>query len=626
MCGIAGFIGTGSPDDIRAMTDAIAHRGPDGDGFYCDPDSPVFLGHRRLAIVDLDHGQQPMWDGAGDVGIVFNGEIYNHAALRRELEACGHRFATSHSDTEVLIHGWKEWGRDLPARLNGMFAFAIWDRRRKLLFLARDRFGEKPLFWSRTGDLFMFASELGAFRAHPSFRAEIDTTAVAKLFGYGFIPSPGCIYRNCEKLVAGHWLEFHVQTDEVRRGAYWRFSIEPSPNPPSEAEAAEHLQMLLRQAVQARLMSDVPLGVFLSGGVDSSAVAALAAETTRINTFSVGFVEKSYDESPFARAMAQAVGSDHREELLTTDEARDLASHVLSRLDEPMADPSILPTFLLCRFTSRHVKVALSGDGGDELFAGYDTFAAIGPASLYNRLVPQPLHHGFVKLAEALPRSSRNMSLDFKIRRALAGAAAQPAEWNPRWLGPLSPEAVSEVLRIPMSADELYSEAIEAWDSSASDNPIDRTLEFYTRFYLQDGILTKVDRASMMNGLEARAVFLDAEIADFVRKLPAHYKYRRGMRKILLKRALDGTVPDEILNRKKKGFGVPIKDWLADLPAAATAAAAPTADFSSVSRRASDHLSGKADHRLFLWAWCVLQHHRMAPAPAREHSDERSAP
>lgn len=612
MCGIAGFVGSGSRNDIRAMTDALAHRGPDGAGAYEDPALPLHLGHTRLAIVDLAHGEQPMWDSAREVGVVFNGEIYNHVELRRELQRAGHAFATDHSDTEVLIHGWKEWGRDLPVRLNGMFAFAIWDRPRKRLFLARDRFGEKPLYWARSPDLFIFASELGALRAHSAFRAVIDPRAVAKFFGYGFIPAPMSLYRDCHKLPAGHWLEMQPETGVLQTGAYWRFRIEPAAQPPSEEEAAEHLQMLLRKAVELRLMSDVPLGVFLSGGIDSSAVAALASRKTRINTYSVGFAEKSYDETPYARMMARVIGSNHHEERLTMDEARDLAPHVLGRLDEPIADPSILPTFLLCRFTSRHVKVALSGDGGDELFAGYDTFAAIGPTHLYNRLVPQPMHRWLVRLAERIPQSSRNMSLDFKIRRALAGAAAQPAEWNPRWLGPLPPEDVEEVLQMPIAADDLYSEAIAAWQSSASDDPIDRTLEFYTRFYLQDDILPKVDRASMMNGLEARAVFLDTDIAEFVRKLPAGYKYRRGMRKILLKRSLAGILPDEILNRPKKGFGVPIKDWLADLPAAAPAKPVPMANFTAVSRRASEHLSGRTDHRLFLWAWCALQHHDMA--------------
>jgi asparagine synthase (glutamine-hydrolysing) len=616
MCGIAGFVGAGSLDDIRAMTSAIAHRGPDGEGAYHDPEWPVFLGHRRLAIVDLAHGEQPMWDADGEVGVVFNGEIYNHAELRAELQQAGHRFQTDHSDTEVLVHGWKEWGRELPGRLNGMFAFAIWDRRTKRMFLARDRFGEKPLYWGLSGGTFLFASELAALRGHAGFEPQIDPLALAKYFAYGFIPAPNALYKGCAKLPAGHWLELDVTSGERRTGAYWRFSVEPVPSPPGEDEAAEELQGLIRTATRIRLMSDVPLGVFLSGGVDSSAIAHFAAQEQPISTFSIGFAEKSFDESPHARRMAAHLGSDHHEQMLTTDEARALAGEVLSRLDEPMSDPSILPTYLLSRFTARHVKVALSGDGGDELFAGYDTFAAIGPAGHYNRLVPGPLHRMLAGAVELMPKSSRNMSLDFKLRRALAGAAARPSEWNPRWLGPLSPEAIGHVLNTNFTAEELYSEAIEAWDGASSPDPIDRTLEFYTRFYLQDDILTKVDRASMMNGLETRAVFLDPDIAEFVRKLPSDFKFRRGMRKRLLKRSLAGLVPDDILHRAKKGFGIPIKDWLRDMPPAGPAAAAPGANMQAVSAMSAAHMAGKADHRLFLWAWCVLQHHALGqPVP-----------
>jgi asparagine synthase (glutamine-hydrolysing) len=612
MCGIAGFIGAGTLDDIRAMTDAVAHRGPDGEGQWKDPMLPVFLGHRRLAIVDLSHGDQPMWDKAGEVGVVFNGEIYNHVPLRAELERLGHQFMSDHSDTEVLVHGWKEWGRALPEKLNGMFAFAIWDRRSRQIFLARDRFGEKPLYVARAGALFLFASELSALRAHSGFKAEIDPLALAKYFAHCFIPAPNALYRGARKLPAGHWLELDVDSGREETGVYWRFSIEPDAAPPSEDEAAEELQGLLREATRIRLMSDVPLGVFLSGGVDSSAIAHFASEAQKISTFSVGFVEKSFDESAYARQMSARLGTDHHEQILTTDEARALAGEVLSRLDEPMADPSILPTYLLSRFTSRHVKVALSGDGGDELFAGYDTFAAIGPAGFYNRLVPGPLHRMLAGMVELMPKSSRNMSLDFKLRRALAGVSAPPSQWNPRWLGPLSPDVVGEVLNTSFSAEEIFSETIDAWQSAASPDPIDRTLEFYTRFYLQDDILTKVDRASMMNGLETRAVFLDPEIAEFVRKLPSDFKFRGGMRKRLLKRALAGLVPDSILHRPKKGFGIPIKDWLRDMPTAGPATAAPGANMALVTSMSRAHLAGQADHRLFLWAWCVLQHHALA--------------
>jgi asparagine synthase (glutamine-hydrolysing) len=614
MCGIAGFYGSGTVADIHAMAAALHHRGPDGYGFYSDPDVPLHLGHSRLAVIDLDHGAQPMWDRDGTIGIVFNGEIYNHGELRRELEILGHVFQTDHSDTEVLIYGWKQWGQALAGRLNGMFAFAIWDRRTRLLHLARDRFGEKPLYWSLRNGNFLFASELTAFRAHSAFQVTYDSGALAKLFAYGFIPAPAALYKDCQKLPAGHWLEYRFKDNRVEQGAYWTFRIEPASNPPDEEAAAEELQKLLREAVERRLVSDVPLGIFLSGGIDSSTIAALAAEVRDIQTFSVGFTEKSYDESQYARLVGHAIGSRHREEQLTMRTALDLMPEILARLDEPIADPSILPTFLLSRFTRRHVTVALSGDGGDELLAGYDTFAALGPARFYQALMPAAGHRTLAHLIQHLPLSSRNMSLDFKLRRALGGIGHAPEQWNPRWLAPVQPEELVDLLNMPVDPEAVYSEAIALWREAASADPMDRTMEFYVRLYLQNGILAKVDRASMMNSLETRAVFLDPAVVEFVRRLPARYKYRRGMRKRILKRAMRNRLPKRILARRKKGFGIPLQDWLKSMPDVGPVEPAPRANVEVVKRWEREHRAGAADHRLGLWTWRVLGFHAQASA------------
>lgn len=304
MCGIAGFIGRGDQDDLQRMTDAVTHRGPDGEGFHVDGERGVYLGHRRLAIIDIKDGAQPMWDADESVCVVFNGEIYNHLELRRELEAKGHRFATDHSDTEVLVHGWKEWGEDLPLKLNGMFGFAVWDKTQKSVFLARDRFGEKPLYWARQDDTFLFASELSAITAHSGFRADFDPLSLKKYFAHGFLPAPNAIYKDTHKLPAGHSLRFDLSSGQVTSKPYWRFRIEPQDNPPSLDEAAEQLRALLLQSVERRLMSDVPLGVFLSGGVDSSLAAAGACRYRNpgdVQTFAIGFTQKSYDESSHAR-------------------------------------------------------------------------------------------------------------------------------------------------------------------------------------------------------------------------------------------------------------------------------------------------------------------------------------
>jgi asparagine synthase (glutamine-hydrolysing) len=614
MCGICGFSGKGTVEDLRAMSATLAHRGPDDAGELVDPGARVFLGHRRLSIIDIAGGHQPMASEDGAVQVIFNGEIYNHLELRRELAAAGHRFATDHSDTEVLVHGYEEWGEGLVARLNGMFAFAIYDRANGRLLLARDRFGEKPLFYATLGDTFLFASELSALRRHPGFDATLDRRGLQKFFAHGFLPAPNTVYRHASKLPAGALLTYDLRSRQAKVTRYYRFRVEPDGTMlrRDEREVAAELRHLLCEAVSRRLMSDVPLGVFLSGGIDSSAVLAFAAEAAgpgRIASFSIGFRERSYDESRWARMMAAAAGSVHHEEILGINDAQELMKDVLVRLDEPLGDASILPTFLLSRFARRHVKVALGGDGGDELFAGYDPFVALRPAELYRQAIPPVFHRFFRRLAQGLPVSARNMSLDFKLRRTLAGLSFPPELWNPVWLGPLEPEALSDLFSEPIDPEELYSEALALWRDSEADNLVDRTLEFYTNFYLPDDILTKVDRASMMVSLEVRSPFLDNDVTAFARRLPHQLKMRRGQRKFLLKLALRDVLPSAVVQRPKKGFGIPFAAWLRQLPAELPSTAVPGADGNWVAKRWREHRDGRADHRLFLWCWLALQYH-----------------
>ncbi len=618
MCGIVGFVGSPDPAGLAAMTQALAHRGPDGSGCYIDPVLGVHLGHRRLAIIDVADGAQPMWNEDEQIAAVFNGEIYNHLELRAELEGLGHRFRTDHSDTEVLVHGYEQWGEALPARLNGMFAFAIFDRPRKRLFLARDRFGEKPLYYAHRGRRFTFASELSALARQPGFDRTLDRRALQKFFAYGFMPAPHALYMGTAKLPGGCHLAYDIATGEARIERYWRFALEPDPAllAAEEGALAEELRALLFQAVRRRLISDVPLGVFLSGGIDSSAVLAGMAQAIpadRIESFTIGFTEPSFDESPFARAVARAFGSDHHEETLSLDAAKSLIESVLRRMDEPLADGSILPTYLLSRFTRSRVTVALSGDGGDELFAGYDPFEALAPAQFYSRIVPQGLHRGLRSLAELLPVADRNMSLDFKIRRTLAGLSYPAAMWNPVWMGPLEPAAIAELFDEPVSADELYGEAIDAWNVNPALDKLDRSLEYFTNFYLTDDILMKVDRATMMNSLESRAVFLDNDVVAFCRRLPNRFKLHRGQRKVLLKKAMEGVIPDDILARPKKGFGIPLAKWLRDVPETPPMGGLDGARLDWAAARWAAHRDGKADHRLFLWAWLSVQS-ALAPA------------
>ncbi|MGY0714111.1 asparagine synthase (glutamine-hydrolyzing) [Azospirillum argentinense] len=615
MCGITGFVGRGDQGVLDAMTLRLAHRGPDGSGTYADPDRPVFLGHRRLAVIDPGNGHQPLWNEDGAVGVVFNGMIYNHAALRAALQARGHRFRTDHCDTEVLVHGYEEWGRGLLDRLNGMFAFAILDRRRGRMLLARDRFGEKPLFYAHTNGTFAFASELSALLAHPDLAdAGLDRTAIRKYLAYGFFPAPHTPYRGVLKLPQGHALDLDLDAGEAALHRYWRFAIEPDAPPPGDPAAwAEQLDELLGRSIAARLDSDRPLGVFLSGGIDSSAILSHVADQRppdTIDTFSIGFREPSFDESAYARRMAEHVGSRHHTELCGLEDARALVDSLPGIIDEPLGDSSILPTYALCRFARRHVTVALSGDGSDELFAGYDPFKVLTLADHYHRLMPRPVHAAVAAAATRLPPSERNMSFDFKLNRGLRGLGFRPALWNPLWLGAAGPGEIARLLDEPVDVEELYAEAIAAWDSSASTDPVDRTLEFYTNFYLADDILVKSDRASMRNGLEVRAPFLDNDVADFARRLPPGVKLHGGKlyggtTKWVLRQAVARRLPADLLGRRKKGFGIPLARWLREIPAASFAP--PLLDGTALKTMWTDHHDRRRDHRGALWCALTLR-------------------
>jgi asparagine synthase (glutamine-hydrolysing) len=594
------------------MTDALVHRGPDGDGYHVDEDARIFLGHRRLAIIDIGGGAQPMWNEEKTVGVIFNGEIYNHVELRKQLEGLGHRFRSDHSDTEVLVHGFEEWGTGLPVRLNGMFAFAIWDKARSRLFLARDRFGEKPLFYTKEPGFLAFASELSSLRCHPKVDTTLDVRSLQKLFGYGFFPAPRTPYKKVLKLPGGHWLSVDLKSDQATLRGYWKYSLQPDAAllQRSEEDLADELDDLLTQAVKRRLISDVPIGMFLSGGIDSSAVLAAASKLmnpAQIRTFTVGFNEPSFDESAYAKRVARLLGTQHDVRELDLDEARDTIPNLLARMSEPLGDSSILPTFLLSEFTRKHVTVALSGDGADELFAGYDPFHALKPAAAYKAFVPDLVHRMVNGLASRLPVSTANMSLDLKLKRTLNGLSYSEKLWNPVWLGPLSPPEIGRMFGEKIEAEDLYEEAIELWDSSPHLNLIEKTMEFYTTFYLQDGILTKVDRASMLNSLETRAVFLDNDLVEFASRLPTHLKYRNGTGKYLLKKVLSRRLPADIVYRPKKGFGIPLALWLREVPKHIPLNGIAGISVDEVTKLWRSHRLKSANNAIALWVWLSLQ-------------------
>lgn len=605
MCGIAGFFGDGDRRDLERMTDALAHRGPDGRGLF--QDGRLALGHRRLSIIDVRDGAQPMTDPANGNVIVYNGEIYNHLELRRELEKLGHVFHTGHSDTETLLHAFGQWGTGCLGRLNGMFAFAIYQPAQKLLWLARDRFGEKPLFYATNARGFAFASEIGSLRLWPGFDNICDKDNVQRFFAWNYLPGQRTIHANCGSLAPASWLRIDLASLELESGAYWNFALEPDNALADEEELAEELRRLLCQAVKRRLLSDVPLGIFLSGGIDSSAVLAAAckvADPASISTYTIGFKEKSFDESAKARQVADFLKVRNEVEYLTEESMRASIASILGRMSEPLGDASLIPTFHLAAFARRHVTVALSGDGGDELFGGYDPMAAIRPAAIYRRLVPSWLHGLARRAVSLLKASDKNMSLEFKIRRMLRGLSWPEAIQLPVWMSGLDPAEITEFFEKPLDSAALYADAAALFAAHPEMDGLEQALMFFTCLYLPDDILVKSDRASMMVSLESRAVFLDNDLADFCMRLPMRFKYRAGQRKYLLKKALGAWLPKNILEQPKKGFGIPLNLWLRSMPF--RNAPIPGLRAGVIRRCQEIHKKRHGDYRYFLWDVQVL--------------------
>lgn len=609
MCGIVGFWGNGDQQNIEDMTQSLIHRGPDEAGFFKDPQLPIYFGHRRLIIRDKIGGHQPMKDKNEDIVVIYNGQIYNERELRQELESLGYVFQSSHSDTEILIHGYKAWGNNLVDRLNGMWAFAILDRKNKKILLSRDRFGKKPLFYTLQNGIFAFASELKAFKHHKSLNLTISPMGLQKYHAYGYLPRDRTIYNEIRKLPGGCNLIFDLESLQCKITRYWSYSIEPDYEK-KEQYWIDAIVHLLRQAVQRRLVSDVPLGLFLSGGLDSSIVSLFAQQklnNTTLNSFSVCFLDFSFDETKYAKIVSDLIGTRHSVVTFSHDLLPSLQKEMFSLLDEPLSDSSLLSYYLLCRHAREKITVALGGDAGDELFAGYDTFRALKIKQWIKRIIPQPCHDGIVSVLARLPISHSYMTFRFKLERLLKGNDKPASLWNPLWLGPISTEEIEEIIGEPVNLEELYSEAIELWDNCKAENPVDRSLEFYGNLFLQDQILVKVDRMSMMNSLEVRVPFLDIDLVNCVRKIPASFKLRGRHTKYILKKALAQYLPKNIVWRRKIGFSAPLARWFSD----GSLQFNPGRYWNDNSRKLIQekinlHKSLQADYRLFLWNCYVL--------------------
>lgn len=621
MCGLVGIFDTTGerPIDeglLRRMNDALVHRGPDGDGIFTAPG--IGLGHRRLSIIDLEGGVQPMFDESGRVALVFNGEIYNFRTIRDELSAKGHQFRTD-SDTEVIIEGWKEWGTACVDHFEGMFAFALWDADTRQLFLARDRLGKKPLYYATLANgLLLFGSELKALMAHPELPRDIDPKAVEEFFALAYVPDPRSIFRGVHKLAPGHRLSW-TRGGQAKLEEYWDISF--GVDTPSEpTQAAEALRARLHGAVADRLISDVPLGAFLSGGVDSSGVVAHMAGLIDqpVDTFCMGFGEQAFDESGYARQIAERYATNHHEEQVDPD-AFDLVDRLAEIYDEPFGDSSAIPTYRVCALARKHVTVALSGDGGDEAFAGYRRYL---------------WHLREAKLRRLLPDA---------IRKPLFGllAAIYPkADWAPQFLRAkttfkelalddldgffLSVSATDDAQRGRLFSARLKSDlqgyhAREAlavhWRRADTDDPLAQAQYTDIKTWLPGDILVKVDRASMANSLEVRAPLLDPDLVSWGINLASGLKIDGGEKKAVLKKALEPDVPGDLLYRPKQGFSVPIGEWfrgpLRDKLRSALnggiLADSGLFDMSEVSRLVDQHQSGMRDHSRVLWLLLMFQ-------------------
>jgi asparagine synthase (glutamine-hydrolysing) len=619
MCGICGKLyfdptRTVDPKELQQMATALSHRGPDGDGVWAA--QHVGLAHRRLAIIDLRAvADQPMCNEDGTIWITFNGEIYNFQELRQALQAKGHIFRTQ-SDTEVIVHAYEEYGRTCVERLRGMFAFAIWDARQRLLFLARDRVGKKPLFYYLGRDCFLFGSEIKALLADHTVPAEPDPVALDHFLALQYIPAPLTAFRGIRKLPPAHWLE--VRDGHLEIGRYWKLQYTPK-RQITLPEAVAELRWRFAEAVRLRLVSDVPLGAFLSGGVDSSAVvAAMAQEMGHpVQTFSVGFEDASFDERPYARLVAERFGTTHTE-LVVKAPVTDILPRLVWHYDEPFGDTSAVPSYAIAELTSQHVTVVLNGDGGDENFAGYEWYVK---DLLVRRgeVIPLWLRQWIASWGRGLSSVRRQHRLLRKITHLTELLAMSPAHRYAYWMEHFSPEARQRLYTSSFGAQVIESnpEGLfgEAFARSNTEEWVDTMLDTDVNLFLPEDLLVKIDRATMAHSLEARSPFLDHELMEFVASLPACFKLTGGQQKRVLKAAFCDVLPAAVLKRPKMGFCVPLARWFREdlREMAHDVLLAPRAmqrgyfQSEAIAKLLKAHCRGEADHAKYLWDLLILE-------------------
>ncbi len=622
MCGIAGRVNflSGAPvsrETVTGMCDLIAHRGPDGHGVYCA--GPVGFGHRRLAIIDLSPlGRQPMLSADGTLVVTFNGEIYNYRELKTELEGAGHTFR-SHSDTEVILAAYRQFGDACVERLIGMFAFALWDAPRRRLLVARDRLGKKPLHYRVDRDGIAFSSEPKAFLAEPTFVPEVDLQSLSQYLSYQYVPSPRSGFKGVEKLPPAHTLV--AEDGRITITRYWKLSYART-RTLSDADALDGVTEHLGRAVRRRLISDVPLGAFLSGGLDSGLVVSFMAEgmDAAVRTFSIGFEEEEFNELPAARLVAEQYGAAHTE-FVVRPQAVDLLPQLVWHYGEPYADSSALPTYILSELTRAHVTVALNGDGGDENFAGYDRYSAMLIAERLAR-VPTLARRALAAGTAAAARVFRHRIIG-RAARFAGGLASSPERRYASWMMHFDPELKARLCTADFAAatvEDSYQLLETAFASSDGTNLLEKTLDVDVRTYLPDDLLVKVDIATMAHGLEGRSPFLDHELMEFAAQLTPAHKVRDGQKKHVLRRLAERRLPARLLQLPKKGFGVPIDRWfrhelrdhVRDVLLDGTLAARGYFDMRVVNQLIDEHAAGTIPRHYQLWNLMMLElWHRM---------------
>jgi asparagine synthase (glutamine-hydrolysing) len=627
MCGIAGFVessGTAAPlglDASRAlahqMCEVIRHRGPDDEGVWVD--RGVALGMRRLSIIDLSTGHQPIHNEDRTVWVVFNGEIYNFRELRAELESHGHTFYTS-TDTEVIVHAYEQWGRDAIPRLRGMFGLAIWDTRSRTLLAARDRIGIKPLHYAVAGGRLYFGSEIKSLLCAPDLPRELDLDALNHYLSFLYTPRDGSIFRTIRKLPPGHLLTWRDGAMDIEQ--FWQMPAAET-FAGSEAEAVQALRAVLADAVRSHLVSDVPLGAFLSGGVDSSLVVGLMAETSgaRVKTFSIGFDEPAFDEVEHARRVADHFGTDHHEFVVKPD-AVGIIDRLVAHFDEPFGDPSAIPTWYVSEMARRHVTVVLSGDGGDELFGGYDRYVPDPRVVAFDRYSPRAVRRAAAIAAARLPPGARGRQFLRHVTRDAHGRYLDAVGF---FTADDKPRLLSEDVRRQIAGPSPEETLVRHFERYAALPWASQMMRFDAETYLPEDVLTKVDRMSMAHSLESRVPLLDNAVVQFAATLPSSFKIKDGRRKHILKEVAATLLPGDILNRKKQGFGVPLGVWFRgdlrdlthDLLLSPRARQRGYFVPSTIDRVVGEHMAGTRDHGFRLWQLLMFEmwHRRLLDRP-----------